>query len=89
MFGGSAEREEHAVQVHPQQFVPLLRRHLAQAGVAGDAGGVDQNVDAAKGVYGLVHGGLQLFLEANIPHAGQGGASRLADFLGRRIDGAR
>ncbi len=27
--------------------MPLLRGHLAQTGVAGDAGGVDQDVDAA------------------------------------------
>ena len=59
------------------------------AGQGDGTGIVDQNVDAAKGVYGLVHGGLQLFLVANIPHAGQGCATRLADFLGRGIDGAR
>jgi len=33
--------------------VPLLRAHLAQAGIAGDAGGVDDDVDAAVAVFDL------------------------------------
>src|SRR6185437_15583207 len=42
-----AAQVEHAVEIDLHQLVPLLRRHLAQAGIAGDAGGVDQDVDAA------------------------------------------
>src|SRR5690606_19581917 len=38
---------EHPVQVDPQHRVPLLALHLAQGGVAGDAGGVDEDVERA------------------------------------------
>ncbi len=61
---------------------------MVASGKGKGAGIVDQNIDAAKGLHGLVHGGLELFLVANIPYAGQGGTSGLADFLGGGIDGA-
>jgi hypothetical protein len=46
-FDDSAAHVEHAVHVHTHQVLPLCRRHLAQRGVAGDAGGIHEYVDAA------------------------------------------
>jgi hypothetical protein len=46
----------HQVHVHHQP--EILQRHLGEALVAQDAGVVDQDVDPAPGVHGLLHHGL-------------------------------
>src|SRR5262249_13069027 len=46
-FDDVAAHVEYAVEVDAQHVDPLLRRHLAQGRVAGDTGGVDEDVDRA------------------------------------------
>ena len=58
VFGGSAEREEHAVQVHIQHPAPFFSGHASEAifggaAVGGDTGIGEAGVDMAKEVHCL------------------------------------
>ncbi|MNP40095.1 hypothetical protein D3C76_1337050 [compost metagenome] len=55
--------------------------HLAEGLVTQDAGVVDQHVDAAEGLEGLLDQGLDLLVVGDVGAVGDGGAAGLADFL--------
>ena len=52
--GGVAGRGEGALEVHLDDRVPLLLGHVDEHAVAQDAGVVDEHVEVAEGVDGLV-----------------------------------
>ncbi len=52
---GGVRHGERALQVHALDQIPVFRRHLLEAGVAQDAGVVDDDVDGAEGVKRGLH----------------------------------
>jgi hypothetical protein len=45
----------HRIQVAAQDFRPVLETHFSQAGVSGDAGIIDQDVDLAAVAFQAAH----------------------------------
>ncbi len=80
-----------AAQVHLDDGVPLLRRHLDQRAVAQDAGVVDQGVEPAelldRGVHDRLRG-LDLGAVADREHRRAAGRDDLVDdgLAGRLVD---
>src|SRR3546814_2479753 len=54
-FDHRAGDVEHRVEVGVDDLLPLLRAHLVEGAVAGDAGVVDQDVDRAELLPDLAH----------------------------------
>ncbi len=74
---------EDAAQVHVDHLVELLQRHFLQARVLGDAGVVDQHVDAAELVFDLADHGVDHGALGHVHHiAHRLGAQGLALFDG-------
>ena len=62
----AARHVEQAGEVDEDHLVPLLRRHLVQHGVAGDAGVVDQHVDRPELGLNLGHSPLAVLELADV-----------------------
>ena len=67
---------DHAPQVHAHDPAPVVERHLADAAADGDAGVVDDEVDAAERALGGGGERLDLFDARDV--AAHGGAADLA-----------
>ena len=93
---------EHAAQIHVDDAVKLLEAHLLQPRVLGDAGVVDQHVDAAKMLQHLGHQRINLGALRHVEHAPQplgaqgltlrqhlidGALAQIADHHARTFDG--
>lgn len=79
---------EGASDVDLVHQVKSTQRRADGAGDADGRGVVHQNVDAAKGFDGLVHGSDDLVLVPDIDDAGKGLPARALDFLGGGVNGA-
>src|SRR5690606_29205246 len=66
-----AAHVEHPAQVDVQHLLPLPALHLAQGDVAGDAGGVDEDVERAARALG---GGDELCAGVEVGHVQRGEA---------------
>jgi len=81
--GDGLRAVEDAAQVHVYDFVELLERHFLQARILGDAGVVDEDVDAAELVFDLADHGIDHGALGHVHHITDGlGAQGLALFDG-------
>src|SRR3546814_873068 len=65
-FDHRAGHVEHRVEVGVDDLLPLLRAHLVEGAVAGDAGVVDQDVDRAELLLDLAHHRLGVLGRGNV-----------------------
>src|SRR3546814_18548503 len=66
-FDHRAGHVEHRVEVAVDDLLPLLRPHLVEGAVAGDAGVVDQDVDRAHLLLDLAHPRLGALPPGTLP----------------------
>ncbi len=87
VLGSRAGDVERAFQVHGDDHVPVLLAHLVEDDVAQDAGDVDDTVDAAERVDGLLDHALSRLVVGDavaIDHGlATGGGDFVADLLRR------
>ena len=76
-----ARRREGAAQVHPDDGVPLLDRHVDHHPVTQDAGVVDQDVEPAEGVDGRLDQPPGAVVVRDVVAVGHGFAAHAPDLV--------
>src|SRR5580704_15885966 len=93
VYGGMVRRREVALEVHADDIVPVGLLHVEGHLVPQDPGVVDQDVEAAKGVDGLVDHVLAAFPRTDVVAVDRGLSATLFDegdhVLGRVLVGRR